>query len=340
MEKIRPLHYCVNAIEQLEAAIPTIRKDMPGIRSAHHLLVDLLRESVKFLLPNRAELIDMTELRQAHVDMARLPYPVVALESTWFLPDGEGSDKTSGIRSSRRIALCATMTAELAQRLPDAAEFLRDEHGGVLVIPLYWDDAMARWRPPMGGVFVPYLNEVSQYVPGEACEITRMVSEPFIELGLPMRQLKQFRVMPFVLLPEMVEFALEHQSRERVVASILQDAREELSMMIQTGVVLNCSNVTMPEVKAPKMLNSKRASKGKQPFFNYRVLQVEAPKASISSGGGGGQHASPQGHLRRGHIRRLENRTVWVRPALVNPSTTGEMIHKDYAVRPVKPGSQ
>lgn len=61
--------------------IPNIHKDKPGIYFAHQFVVKQLHNSVKFLLPNRAELIDMSELRQAHVDMARLPYPVVALEA-------------------------------------------------------------------------------------------------------------------------------------------------------------------------------------------------------------------------------------------------------------------
>ena len=38
------------------------------------------------------------------------------------------------------------------------------------------------------------------------------------------------------------------------------------------------TNVTVPEIAAPKMLNKKRVAKGKQPFFSYRVLQIEAPR--------------------------------------------------------------
>lgn len=333
MEKIRPLHYSVGLIEQLEAAIPTIRKDMPGILAAHHLLIELLRESIKFLLPNRAELIDMTELRQAHVDMARLPYPVVAMEATWFLPDGEGGDKSGGKRSSRRISLCTTMTPELANRIPDTADFLKEEQGGVLVIPLYWEDATARWRLPMGGIFIPYMNEVRDYVPGEVDAVTQSISQPFIDAGLPLRQLKHFRVQPFVLLPEMVDYAMNHQSREQVTAQILQDARDEIAMMIQTGVVLNCSNISSSDLAAPTLLNKKRKAKGKQPFFSYRVLQVSGTHA-VNGSGGVGQHASPRAHLRRGHIRRLGERTVWVRPAMVNlgvGETVGK-VEKEYAI--------
>ena len=89
-ERVKPLNYCTQAIEQLESGMRTVRKDMPGILHAHHVLVRLLRESVKFILPNCAELVDMGEIRQAHLDLARLPFPVVALESPWVFVGNEG----------------------------------------------------------------------------------------------------------------------------------------------------------------------------------------------------------------------------------------------------------
>lgn len=87
----------------------TVRKDRPGILHAHHVLVRLLRESVKFILPNCAELVDMGEIRQAHLDLARLPCPVVALESPWVFVGNEGEDKPGFHRSTKRIAWCITM---------------------------------------------------------------------------------------------------------------------------------------------------------------------------------------------------------------------------------------
>lgn len=331
-ERVQVPYYSTHAIEQLEKAIATVRKDMPGINAMHSVAVRLLRESAKFALPNCAELIDMTQIRQVHVDMARLPYPVVALESTWLLPDGQGGDKSQGLRSSRRIALCMTLTPEIADLLPDTQEFLKEEQGGVLVLPVCWEDATNRWRLPLGGVFVPHRNEVSDYVPNEAGPVLRRVANGLVDAGLPLRQLKTFRVSPFIFLPEAFEHAAHHETCEQLAARIMDDARDEVAMMLQTCAVLNCSNVSMPEINAPKMLNKKREAKGKPPFFSYRVLQLEAPVARAGKERAG-HHASPLGHLRRGHIRRLQGRTVWVRPALVNLSESAEVIPKDYALR-------
>lgn len=126
-------------------------KDLPGILHAHHVLLKLLRESVKFILPNCAELVDMGELRQAHLDLARLPFPVVALESPWAFVGNEGDDKPGCHRSTKRIALCITMGPELAAMQPNTERFLAEEHGSVVVYSLYWNDATSRWTLPMGG---------------------------------------------------------------------------------------------------------------------------------------------------------------------------------------------
>lgn len=329
-EAVQLLNYSAHALDELEALIPKIRADMPGIRDAHRKVVAYLRNSVKFLLPNCAELIDMGELRQAHVDMARLPFDVVALEAPWVLPDGEGGDKSHALRSPKRIALCMTMHKDVALAFPDTARFVDEPAGGVVVIPIYWLEHERAWKLPMGGVFVPHDNEVRDYSPGEVNTPTRLVNQPFIDGGLAPKKLRQFRVAPWILLPEMFEASAAQHGHAAVAAGIVGDARDEVSMLLQTGCVLNCSNVRMPEVPPVAALNKKRVAKGKVPFFSYRVLQVDDPRGT--GAGAGGQHASPRAHLRRGHIRRLSDRTVWVRAAIVNAGTHAGVVDKTYAV--------
>lgn len=338
-DHVRSLNYSTQALEQLEVCLPLLSQDLSGIRTAHTFVAKQLHDSVKFLLPNCAELVDMNELRQAHVDMARLPYPVVALEAPWLWPDGAGGDKQGGIRSSKRIALCLTMSPEVANWLPGTRGFLQEERGGVIVIPLYWEDRTGLWKLPMGGAFVPHENEVSDYVPGEASLTNQLLTEPYIAAGLPLSKLRQFRVSPFLLLPEIAAEALEYSCGAEVAARVLSDTRDEVSMLLQTCVVLNCANVTTAEIAAPKLINRKRKGKGKPPFFSYRVLQINAPRATgVSSGGG--QHASPRAHLRRGHVRRLEERTVWVRPAMVNAGAAAAVgqVKKEYSITSVVSG--
>lgn len=333
-EKIQTLNYSAHALDELRAIVPTIRRDMPGMKAGYEAVVSLLASSIKYLLPNCAELIDIREVRQVHVDSTRLPYPVVALEAPWILPDGEGGDK-SVQRSSKRIALCVNLDADVAALLPGAEHLLADEAGGVCVIPIYWTDAEQSWKIAMGGAFLPYSNEVSAYVPDEADERTKLVNEPLREAGLTPKKMRQFQVAPFVILPEQYEHHVQQAGSLRVVhAQTLANARDEILALIQTGCVINCANVTTPTIEPSAKLNRKRQERGDTPFFEYRVLQVAQFRGKGE--GGSGTHASPRTHLRSGHIRRLENKTVWVSGTLVNAGSERGVVQKDYAVRPLR----
>jgi hypothetical protein len=72
-----------------------------------------------------------------------------------------------------------------------------------------------------------------------------------------------------------------------------------------------------PEVSAK--LNKKRAARGKAPLYQYRILDLNADrvvynhdKTMVHT------HASPRAHMRRAHIRHLEDKAVWVRECMVN----------------------
>lgn len=327
---IQILNYSAHAIDEFLALIPTIKKVMPGIIKGHESVVRNLRASVKFLLPNGCELIDISDLKQVHIDMARLPYDIVALEAPWILGDGAGGDK--GIeRASKRIALCMRMTSDIACSFPDTARFLDEECGGVCVLPVFWSDAQSAWKISMGGVFVPYENEVSAYTPSEVSEPTRLANQPLIEAGLASKKIRQFKVAPFVVLQEMFDAYASKAGKTEILAQIVANSRDEVSMLLQTGCVLNCSNVEAETLKVAESLNKKRKQKGKEPFFVYRVLQVRESQTSVSVSKNG-THASPRAHLRRGHIRRVQEKTIWVKPALINAGSKTGTVEKIYRI--------
>ncbi|KWZ39857.1 hypothetical protein WS72_18480 [Burkholderia savannae] len=83
-----------------------------------------------------------------------------------------------------------------------------------------------------------------------------------------------------------------------------------------------------------RKLHRKRERAGRTPFFEYRVLAVETPRQSGDSRGS--THASPKTHLRTGHIRRLENKTVWISSTIANAGSERGVVAKDYAVRPLR----
>lgn len=103
------------------------------------------------------------------------------------------------------------------------------------------------------------------------------------------------------------------------------------SFICRFVAALNCSNVITIENPAPEKLNKKRVKAGKQPLYSYKTLHLSIPDMARNGGAGAGTHASPRVHLRRGHIRRLESKSVWVNPCVVGDKRSG-VVMKDYAV--------
>lgn len=96
--------------------------------------------------------------------------------------------------------------------------------------------------------------------------------------------------------------------------------------------VLSCSNVFIEAIPAPKAVNKKRIAKGNLPLYEYKILTLTTDEKRSSQGPGGGTHASPRVHLRRGHIRRLRDKKIWINATVVGNRKAG-MVVKDYEVK-------
>jgi hypothetical protein len=333
---VQPLNYSAHALDDLRRLQTRMRTTAPRSAAALVSLIVLLRNSVKFILPNCCELIDPEELRQAHLDLLRLPFPAVAFEAPWLAED-QSPDFIGGQRQSaatKRIALCWELKAELEQPAGVSGFLEKNLDGGVCVVPIFWGPEFAQWTPAGGGMFVPYGSELAPVSPDRMSPASRIEREALMAVGQVKEKAKGFAAEPFVLFPELFERAIpNYGSREQALAHVSMDSHDEVMMLVQVCSVLNCSNVTTADVAAPASLNKKRQAKGNQPFFSYKVLQLADERAAPGPDGGG-HHASPRMHLRRGHVRRLENKTVWVRPSMVNADTKRGVVVKDYALPP------
>ncbi len=336
-DQVQALNYCAHAIEDLRELEAILRGTAPESARVFRRLIDMLQHSVKFILPNCCNLIDPDELRQAHLDLTRLPFPCVAFEAPWEKEDGiEQLGEFQQTPATKRIALCWEAGPEY-ELLPGLNSILNAfPEGGVFIVPIYWGPEHRRWTVALGGTFLPYENSVQDLKLEESLPASRIAHAAAIEAGLAKPKAKQFRAEPFYLLPEFYEKTLVAYggNREKAYAQIMLDSRDETMMLVQACSVINCANVTTAEVGPPAALNKKRQEKGKQPFFSYKVLQLSDERREAGKGGDGGNHASPRMHLRRGHLRRLESRVVWVRPAMVNAGTNTGVVLKDYAVQP------
>lgn len=74
-----------------------------------------------------------------------------------------------------------------------------------------------------------------------------------------------------------------------------------------------------------------RRIRDKAPLFTYKTLTIGAPKTR-PAGKGGGTHASPRAHLRRGFYRTSKKGVRhWVQATVVKGDTPG-FVHKDYQI--------
>jgi hypothetical protein len=335
-DHVQPLNYSAHAIEDLSRFAGTLRHLAP--QSAHVIdrLIDMLRQSVKFILPNCCELIDPDDMKQAHLDLVRLPFPCVAFEAPWDKGD-DGLQQVGEFRqtpATKRIALCWEALPEY-ELLPGLNSILTAfPEGGAFIVPIYWGPEHKTWTVALGGTFLPYDNTMDARTTENTLPASRIAHAAAIEAGLAKANAKQFRAEPFYLLPELYEQVLASYSgnREKAYAQIMLDSRDETMMLVQACSVMNCANVGTATVEPAVALNKKRLATGKQPFFSYKVLQLAGEGKAGEPIGAGGTHASPRMHLRRGHLRRLPTHTVWVRHAMVNAGSPRGVVSKAYAV--------
>jgi hypothetical protein len=96
--------------------------------------------------------------------------------------------------------------------------------------------------------------------------------------------------------------------------------------------ILANHNVETQDIEPDAKENRVRRIKGRAPLYTYKTLVIGAPKAR-QVGGGGGTHASPRSHLRRGFYRTSPKGVRhWVNATMVKGETPG-FVHKDYQIQ-------
>lgn len=96
--------------------------------------------------------------------------------------------------------------------------------------------------------------------------------------------------------------------------------------------VFSCSNVTTEEHSPSAESQRTARAMGKGPYFSWRTIVIKN-NGGRSDGASTGVHASPRLHFRRGHIRKLQDKLIWVRHCMVGDKSKGFAGH-DYEVAP------
>lgn len=119
------------------------------------------------------------------------------------------------------------------------------------------------------------------------------------------------------------------ESHAQVALGSLADGIAALSMVLST------KGVRTRREAAPDKVNHKRLRAGKHAYPAVTYVDTREYMEAAVRTAGGGTHASPVPHLRRGHTRTYQDgRQVWVRSALVNCRSPEEAASRDhYEVR-------
>jgi hypothetical protein len=115
---------------------------------------------------------------------------------------------------------------------------------------------------------------------------------------------------------------------------LAHDIAGEVRAVLELIEALSCSNVNHESLEAVDVRkNEKRRKAGKLPIYETRFLTID-PLKSAGGKGKSSAHADrngPRQHLRRGHIRRLPDKNIWVNSCVVGSISNGR-VDKSYRV--------
>jgi len=328
-EEIKADNYTTHAIGDIERLSKICSRNFP--RSADRLrqLSSVLKDAQKFLLPNRCELLDPDSIGQAHLDLLRLPYPCVALEVPW---DGEVNGDFGGMAqlpATQRIALCWEAGPDVPPPFgPRSGLPGTSGEVGVCILPINRFAGRGKWKVFCFGAFLPRGGHLIPRADADLSGLALRMDEARREAGLG--NTKHFwQPELFKFLPEIYDGHVSQLGVEKAQFAFSADIEDYVSTAVQTCAVLNCSNVVTTDLPPPAELNRRRLAKAEVPFFSYKVLTLSTRKNARSNEGAGGTHTSPRSHLRRGHMRQLPGRSVYVRHTMVGGHG---LVQKDYKV--------
>jgi hypothetical protein len=297
---MEPYNYLRKASAHLRENVGFARSKYPMFAEKTLELLDECTKAQKFILPEGGRIFDST-LRCLPKDL-RLPYPEIVLE----------------YHCSGDNGLVESMYGDKCMAAPKRITYAQQVEGGG------WIDVMAICGTPDGGwAPMPYIASIATVSEDQSAAM--LEGDPWAE-KFRGRMSSSVGVM-YLPLGEQIPAS---DTLEQWTSRARADMCDEVSAVLGLIEALACSNVEHSVIHARK--NNKGARRrGALPFDEYRTLLIRVGKHQRHEGDGAGEHRSPREHLRRGHIRRLPDRQIWVNSCVVN-SGAGGVVEKGYKV--------
>lgn len=293
------LNYLRKASEYLRSTlIPSLKKrGFAGDAVATEAILTLAHNSEKFILPEGGRIFD--DRLRGLPDKLTLPFPSIVIEYTSLKQEGLVEKVFPG----------GTTTA--TKRIVVALQ--QDDR-----IKIY---SICSWNEGPQWGMQPWYAEVTKNWDGPMMDVPEVAAGVLPEQG---------KIPGLAISLQKVDRLAERIAGPGWQKNAYYDMLDEINAVLSLIEALACSNVGHEVIRARKP-NKGAMKHGALPFDDYRVLVIKQQKGKTRSDGIG-SHDSPREHLRRGHIRRLPDKQIWVNPCVVNPGI-GAKVDKQYNVQ-------
>lgn len=288
------LNYLRQATKCINEKLQSIANTPPEYaRKSKNVLIECAK-SKKFLLPEGGRIFD--DNLRGLPDVLRLPFPQIVIE----------------YRAGREISVAEQVFGDNTTAVPKRIVYAQEaEDGWIDVVCICGTDHDDWYVLPWFASF--RLRDSSDYVV-DSDLLWKTNATPIGSV-----------VTQYWLFGELGEQVTDWELRAAA------DLNDELNTVLSLIEALACSNVSHEALPVRKQ-NKSGKRRGALPFDEYHILTIAQGSAKWH-GDGIGIGRSPREHLRRGHIRRLDNnRRVWVNSCVVNPGSHGKVV-SDYKVK-------
>ncbi len=312
-------NYASAAASSIAKWLPLLPKQHKADRRAAENMMEGLKESIHFAMPDTGILLDDDLAGIKNMEI-RLPYPLISVE--YYMPKGTGP----GILDERFILEDTCKRVILAREIPldevpsgwDLSGLLGEGAHAIFISAIFFSEKNQMWSPCPFGLIIP-----SKWSAEKG-------SKPTLgkDYGRP-----GFKAVPMCLFTDVIGQQLEDTDPQEILDGCMQDISPEVMVVLELLEALSCSNVEESIHQKASKRNAQRIKSHKNPVWETKFLTlVVNPKSGKKGESSDITHASPRQHLRRGHIRRLPSKNIWVNSCVVGSAENGK-IEKQYKIR-------
>lgn len=315
------LNYAAQAHRGLIAWANSCPASVESDKNAVLRFAEAISQAVHFSIPDGGVLFD-DGLKGIIGEIVRLPYQQITIE--YHVPLGELTEKAP-YHSPKRLVFATELSRDQAKSLlANEGDKFRDlVISDVVIFVFVASEVRGKWHPmPLGWL-----------VNTSAWEANGVVNIDLRERGYKSR----VAGIPYPTCPVIASKLVNDLGKQAALESMMHDISAEVVALFEFLEAMACSNVrATPIQKANSSVNARRVKQGKLPIWEIKTLTIDVPGRNGSARTGipleSEGRNSPREHLRRGHVRIMGEKRIWVQSCVVSAGNTGA-VAKTYRVR-------